>query len=90
MKTIKQQKASRRNFMLMSIVGMITVLNLFDRQYVRSFIYKRYLADAISTLRDLHRVIINIKDSNPKNYLDGFYSNNEEYLLDKQTNSNCK
>lgn len=75
MKTIKQQKASRRNFMLMSIVGMITVLKQFERFYTKSYIYKGYLKDAICTFE-------HTKDSNPE-YLEEFYTNDFESVLEK-------
>lgn len=59
MKTIKQQKASRRNFMLMSIVGMITVLKQFERFYTESYIYKGYLKDAKCSRKILKKDINN-------------------------------
>jgi hypothetical protein len=84
MKTIKQQKASRRNFMLMSIVGMITVLKQFEEYYVRSYSLKGQINVIICNLRQLHKCMIEDKNSCPKNYLDGFYYNNSEKLLEKK------
>ena len=82
MKTIKKQKASRRNFMLMSIVGMITVLEQFERFYTKSYIYKGYLKDAICTLEHLYQAIVHTKDSNPE-YLEEFYPNDFESVLER-------
>lgn len=73
MKTIKQQKASKRNFMLMSIVGMITMIKLFRNHYVRSFIYKACLDNVIDSLREAQQRLINDKNNDPKNYLNRFY-----------------
>lgn len=87
MKTIKQQKASRRNFMLMSIVGMITMLKLFRDYYVKSSIYRAYLDEVITSLRETHQRLIYDKDNDPKNYLDRFYYSNLEKLVEKRINN---
>lgn len=74
MKTEKQLRASRRNFMLMRIAGDINVYKLFRDRYVKTYILKGMLNVVISTLQKLHVRILQQKVECPDTYItDNFY-----------------
>lgn len=64
MRTEKQFKATRRNFMIMYLYGVIQTLNLFKKVYVRNPFWKEHLSEIINSVEIL---LIRIKT---KDYLE--------------------
>lgn len=66
MRTIKQIKARKRNFTIMYLTGVLTMLNYIDKQ-MRNYVLKGALN---STRISIEYLLILIKETN---YKDSFY-----------------
>lgn len=66
MRTIKQIKARKRNFTIMYLTGVLTMLNYIDKQ-MRNYVLKGALN---STRISIEYLLILIKETN---YEDSFY-----------------
>lgn len=53
MRTKKQIKASRRNFMIMYLTGVLQTLNLFKKYYVKNPFWKEHLSEIIKSVETL-------------------------------------
>lgn len=53
MRTKKQIKASRRNFMIMYLTGVLQTLNLFKKCYVKNPFWKEHLSEIIKSVETL-------------------------------------
>lgn len=62
MRTEKQVKASKRNFMIMYLTGMLTMIQLFKNMYVCNPYWKKYLIDISILIVDLLKRIKNEED----------------------------
>ena len=66
MRTVKQLKARKRNFTIMYLTGVLTMLNYIDKQ-MRNYVLKAALN---STRISIEYLLILIKETN---YEDSFY-----------------
>lgn len=71
MRTIKQIKARKRNFTIMYLTGVLTMLNYIDKQ-MRNYVLKAALN---STRISMEYLLILIKETN---YEDSFYSETQK------------
>lgn len=71
MRTIKQIKARKRNFTIMYLTGVLTMLNYIDKQ-MRNYVLKGALN---STRISIEYLLILIKETN---YEDSFYGETQE------------
>lgn len=71
MRTVKQIKARKRNFTIMYLTGVLTMLNYIDKQ-MRNYVLKAALN---STRISMEYLLILIKE---KNYEDSFYSETQK------------
>ena len=53
MRTEKQIKSSRRNFMIMYLTGVLATLNLFKNVYVLNPFWKEHLTEIIKSVETL-------------------------------------
>ena len=53
MRTEKQIKSSRRNFMIMYLKGVLAMLNLFKNVYVLNPFWKEHLSEIIKSVETL-------------------------------------
>lgn len=71
MRTIKQIKARKRNFTIMYLTGVLTMLNYIDKQ-MRNYVLKGALN---STRISIEYLLILIKETN---YEDSFYGETQK------------
>ena len=75
MRTIKQIKARKRNFTIMYLTGVLTMLNYIDKQ-MRNYVLKGALN---STRISIEYLLILIKETN---YEDSFYDEKKKDVKD--------
>lgn len=78
MRTVKQIKASRRNFTIMYLIGVLTMLN-YLKHNTRSYIIKAHLSLIYTEIKNLIDVVRNT------NYEHSFYGSTQ-----KDVNYECK
>lgn len=71
MRTVKQIKARKRNFTIMYLTGVLTMLNYIDKQ-MRNYVLKAALN---STRISIEYLLILIKETN---YEDSFYGETQK------------
>lgn len=81
MRTIKQIKARKRNFTIMYLTGVLTMLNYIDKQ-MRNYVLKAALN---STRISMEYLLILIKETN---YEDSFYSETQKDVKYERKESN--
>lgn len=81
MRTVKQIKARKRNFTIMYLTGVLTMLNYIDKQ-MRNYVLKAALN---STRISMEYLLILIKETN---YEDSFYSETQKDVKYERKESN--
>lgn len=81
MRTVKQIKARKRNFTIMYLTGVLTMLNYIDKQ-MRNYVLKAALN---STRISMEYLLILIKETN---YEDSFYSETQKDVKHECKESN--
>lgn len=79
MRTDKQKRSSHRSFMLMSIVGMITMIRMFRQYYTTDLTIRNRLIQIEFYLEGLRNHIQYLKDRLPNSYLNSFTANYQDH-----------